>query len=301
MSRVSPDLQRIRLRNQRLAGPRFRTPAEVVGWFGAVQAQEYAAARWAVALRTRSATEIDVERAFDAGEILRTHVLRPTWHFVLPEDLRWMQALTAPRVRQAMAFHDRYYGVRTANGALAKALANRRYLTRSELEAVLRASGQKLAGILIRAEIDAVICSGPRRGKQFTYAPVDERCPPASPLSRDEALGRLAITYFRGHGPALPQDFAWWSGLTVADARRAIEIAGLEPRDRYYSGSWSAAAGTSAVLLPNFDECFVGYRVRERRELSAALIVDGFPGEPRTAAQRRAVAEAKARYAAYKK
>ena len=282
MSRVSPNFMLVRLRNQRLAGAKAASAAEVVGWFGAVQAQDYGGAKWALALRTKNARESDVETAFASGAIIRTHVLRPTWHFVLPADLRWMLALTAPRVRQAMAFHDSYYGIddRTvsrAQAALAKALAGSRHRTRSELAEIVGATGQKLAGILIRAELDALVCSGPRRGKQFTYALVSDRCPPAPRLDRDEALGRLAERYFRSHGPALAQDFAWWSGLTVADARHAIGVAGLESRGGYWSGSWSAAAsrGPIAHLLPSFDEFLVAYRVRETRELSQRVLLNG--------------------------
>ena len=308
---MSPDFLRVRLRNQRLAGRRFRTAAEVVGWFGAVQAQDYAGARWALALRTKAARESDVESALASGAIVRTHLLRPTWHFVLPGDLRWMLALTAPRVRQAMAFHDRYYGIddRTAAraiDAIANALAGGRHRTRAELAAVAGATGQKLAGILIRAEIEAVVCSGPRRGKQFTYALVDERCPPARPLGRDHALGRLAETYFRSHGPALVHDFAWWSGLTVADAGRAIGIAGLKSRDGYWSKSWSAPKPTVPIahILPNFDEFLVAYRVREEASLSGCALLDGrIVKSPArlTAAERRAVSEAKARHSAYQR
>ncbi|MFN2546390.1 MAG: winged helix DNA-binding domain-containing protein [Myxococcales bacterium] len=307
---MSPDLLRVRLRNQRLVGPRCRTPAEVVGWFGAVQAQDYAAAKWALALRTRRATERDVEAAFDRRDIIRTHVLRPTWHFVLPEDLRWMLALTAPRVKQAMAFHGRWLGIddkaiSRAKARLENALAGGRQLTRAELARLLHATGPKLAHLVMFAELDAVVCSGPRRGKQFTYALVDERCPPATPLDGDEALGRLAERYFRSHGPALPRDFAWWSGLTAAGARRAIDIAGLTARDGRWSKSWTPSrAGPVAHFLPNFDEFLVAYKVRERRELSSALIVDGRLVESvrgLTAPERRAVAEAHARYSAYRK
>ena len=275
------DLLRVRLRNQLLASRSAATPAEVLGWFGAVQAQDYAGAKWALALRTKDAAEGDVEEAFNRGDIVRTHVLRPTWHFVLPEDLRWMLALTAPRVKQAMAYYEHRLGIdaktiRRTNDAIARALAKNRLLTRAELSPILRATGVKLAHILMHAELDAIVCSGPRRGKQFTYALVDDRCPKARrPLPRDEALGRLAQKYFRSHGPALPHDFAWWSGLTVSDARRAIEVAGLSSRNGYWSKSWIGARAATVNLLPAFDEFIVAYSVRETRELSECVLVDG--------------------------
>src|SRR6185503_1009023 len=101
------DIARQRLYNERLLGPRFAKPEEVVGWFGAVQAQDYSGAKWAVGQRIERCSDAVVEAAFQSGRILRTHVLRPTWHFVLPADMRWMLELTAPRVRALMAHYDR--------------------------------------------------------------------------------------------------------------------------------------------------------------------------------------------------
>jgi hypothetical protein len=275
------DVARERLRNQRLVGPPFATPEAVVGWLGAVQAQDYAGAKWAVAQRTRACTDADLEAACDAGRILRTHVLRPTWHLVLPADIRWMLALSAPRIRAAMAFYDRRLGLTDAvcarsAAALTKALRGGNHLTRTELARVLAgagipAAGQRLGHLMARAEIDAVICSGARRGKQATYALLDERAPAAAPRPRprDDALAELARRYFASHGPATPQDFAWWSGLTVADARRAIELGGTRLRvvtvggTRYWLGPAKAARsadGRTAVhLLPNYDELIVAY------------------------------------------
>ena len=272
------DVARERLRSQHLVGPPFATPEAVVGWLGAVQAQDYGGAKWAVAQRAKACSDADVEQACRDGRILRTHVLRPTWHFVLPADIRWMLALSAPRIRAAMAFYDRRLGLTDAvcarsAAALAKALQGGNHLTRGELARVLAAAGipaagQRLGHLMARAEIDAVICSGARRGKQATYALLDERAPAAKPRRRDDALAELARRYFASHGPALPQDFAWWSGLTVADARRAIELARPRLREvsvagkRYWSGTAKRAASTGRPvvhLLPNFDELVVAY------------------------------------------
>src|SRR5262245_302167 len=216
---VPLDIARTRLRNQRLIGKPFATPEEVVGWLGAVQAQDYAGAKWAVAQRTAGCSDADVEQACRDGRILRTHVLRPTWHLVLPEDIRWMLALSAPRIRAAMAFYDRRLGLTDAvcarsAAALAAALRGGNHLTRGELARVLAAAGipaagQRLGHLMVRAEIDGVICSGATRGKQSTYALLDERAPAAKPRGRDDALAELAGRYFASHGPALPQDFAW--------------------------------------------------------------------------------------------
>jgi hypothetical protein len=292
------DIARQRLAGQHLLAPTLTDPAEVVRRLGAVQAQDYGGAKWGLGLRTKGATEASIERAFAEGAILRTHVLRPTWHFVTPADIRWMLALTGPRVKAAMASYDRKLELddalfRRSNAALVQALRNGSHLTRAEIAQVLRRAGidvtgsQRLAHILLRSELDGIICSGPRRGKQFTYALLDERAPSAPARSRDEALLDLTTRYFATRGPATLNDFAWWSGLSVADARRGTEVAGaaLERKvidDRTY---WSHPAlraprkgSAKAFLLPNYDELFIGLRDRSafgQRLKSAKLITGG--------------------------
>jgi hypothetical protein len=282
-TKVRIDLARERLRNQRLIGAPFPTAAAVVGWLGAVQAQDYAGAKWALGQRVKGGRDTDVEGLCQDGRILRTHVLRPTWHFVLPDDIRWMLALTGPRVRAVMAYYDRrlalddgVYG--RSQAVLARALAGGHARTRQELAGALaaagiQASGQRLGLIMMRAEVDAVITSGPRRGKQFTYALLDERAPAGRKLGRDEALAELAGRYFASHGPALPQDFAWWSGLTVGDARRGIASASPRLASATLDGKtyWFAPGaarrpprgGPVVHLLPNYDELVVAYSDHE--------------------------------------
>jgi DNA glycosylase AlkZ-like len=293
------DVAQARLRNERLVGTVFAKPADVVRWLGAVQSQDYAGAKWAVGLRTKDCVDEDVERAFHDGSILRTHVLRPTWHFVVPEDIRWMLTLTAPRVRASMAYYVRKLGLTDrlfgrSNTLIAKALAGGTHLTRQELAGVLgragiETAGERLAFFTGRAELDAVICSGPRRGKQFTYALLAERAPAAKVLARDEALAELAVRYFTSHGPALPQDFAWWSGLTLTEARRSIELASrrLAPLAvdgrTYWHGSGGFPFGKPpgkpernvVHLLPNYDEYLIAYRDR-----SAATDRTTLPSSP---------------------
>jgi hypothetical protein len=205
--------------------------------------------------------------------------MRPTWHFVLPHDIRWLLELTAPRVNAASAYYYRRLELddavfRRSNRALASALEGGNQLTRTELARVLEragipASGTRLAYLMMRAELDAVVCSGTRRGKQFTYALLDERAPAGPGLERDEALAELARRYFTSHGPALLQDFVWWSGLTAAEARAGIENAAahlvgevVEGRT-YWSGRSGARAGERSPivhLLPNYDEYLVAYK-----------------------------------------
>ncbi len=273
------DIARRRLHNQRLVGAKLDTPEAIVAWLGAVQSQDYAGAAWGLGQRTTGADAGTVDRAFDAGAILRTHVMRPTWHFVTPADLRWLLALTAPRVHAANASSYRKLELDAAvftrsHALLAAALQGGRHLTRKELAVVLEnggipASGQRLAYLMMRAELDALICSGARRGKQFTYALLDERVPPAPPLDRDEALAELTRRYFMSHGPATPHDFAWWSGLTLSDARAGLELVKPHLVQETVDGKvyWlTAPVGPPEVaepvvhLLPNYDEHVVAYK-----------------------------------------
>lgn len=269
-----------RLKGTLLIGGRHTTGAGVVRALGAVQAQDYPGAKWALAQRTRSATDASLQREIDGGRILRTHVLRPTWHFVAPEDIRWMLALTGPRVTRAMSYYDRQLqidakAVARSHATIGKVLAGGKALTRQELRVEIEkqvgpTSGSRLARLMMRAECDALICSGPMRGKQFTYALLDERVPSMPALDADDALRTLTVRYFSTRGPATAHDFAWWSGLTIADVKRGIASTGkaleaMEMDGRTYwmaAGSRDVTLPASAHLIPNYDEFFIGYRNR---------------------------------------
>ena len=304
------DITRLRLVNQHLVRERLEKPRDVVARLGAVQAQDYAGAKWGVAQRTRGAVDATVEQALIDGSIVRTHVLRPTWHFVTPADIRWMLALTAPRVHAAIGFQTRWLGqdkatIRRSGRALTRALQGGKALTRAELSQVLAHAGlavageQRLGNFLMHAELEGIVCSGARRDKQFTYALLDERVPVTAPLERDEALFRLTNVYFATRGPATPTDFAWWSGLTVADARKGVDLAAsnlehviVDGRTYWFAPSAPAAKSASPIvhLLPNFDEYSVAYRdrsalaqrlkkfgvdVRNDKSLANIVVVDG--------------------------
>lgn len=276
------DIARERLHNQCISHTPLTKPGEVVEWLVAVQAQDYAGAKWALGLRMQGATDADIDAAFLDGSILRTHLMRPTWHFVSPRDIRWMLALTAPRVHLANAFYYRKLGLDSAifkhsNTVLVKALQNGNQHTRDELSAVLQDAGidttdcLRLAYLMMNAELEGFICSGVRRGKKFTYALLDERAPHARFLDREEALAELARRYFASRGPATLQDFAKWSGLTVADAGHALEVVGAELHherigDQVYWFSTSAASTKGvlpvAYLLSIYDEYISGYKDR---------------------------------------
>jgi hypothetical protein len=274
------DITHLRLFNQHISQPRFTEPEKIVAWLGAVQSQDFSGAKWSLGLRLQGAREADVERDFGAGTILRTHLLRPTWHFVARDDIRWLLALTAPRVNQANAYMYRKLGLassifRRSNDAIAKALAGGRQLTREELRVVVGQASVVVDGdfrmgyLMMRAEVDGIVCSGARRGKQFTYALLDERVAPSRSLARDEALGELARRYFWSRGPATVFDLAKWSGLTLEDARRGLNAVQQELQHEVVDGQshWFSADAHaaspdahSAYLLSIYDEYVSGYK-----------------------------------------
>lgn len=277
------DLLAQRLRHQKLIESTLTRPADVVAWLGAVQAQDFPAAKWALSMRVRGGLQdLDVEQAFNDGAILRTHVLRPTWHFVAPADIRWMLKLSGPRVHAISAYYYRQAGLDAkvfdrSCAMLQRALVGGRFLTRTELAMRLKrakvpADGLKLASIMMHAELEGIICSGPRSGKQFTYALLEERVPPQGQAwSRDRALTELVTRYFHSHGPATLRDFVWWSGLTVKDARAGIAGAGSALAESRIDGRvhWGAAdtvdsaiKGPCVFLLPNYDEYLIAYKDR---------------------------------------
>ena len=270
-----------RLHNQKLLQTAFTKPSQVVAWLGAVQAQDYSGAKWAVAQRTKGLTDAEMDEAFADGTILRTHLMRPTWHFVTPADIRWMLMLTAPRVHAVSTFMYRQLELNKAvitksYKVLEQTLRGNNQLTRAELGAAFEksgifAAGQRLGYFMMSAELDGVICSGARKSRQFTYALLEERAPQVKVLTRDEALAKLVKRYFASRGPATLHDFIIWSGLTMADAKHGIEMVKTEfmheviDGKTYWFSEYKAPAKAKhpiAYLLPNYDEYFIGFKDR---------------------------------------
>ena len=276
------DIPRYRLHTQFLSQTELTEPSQVVKRLGAVQSQDYGGAKWALGLRLSETTDIAMDQAFNEGKILRTHILRPTWHFVAPEDIRWMLALSAPRVHAVNVFMYRQQeldgaAIHKSYAVLEKALQGNKQLTRQELGSALEkggipaARGVRLGYFLMSAELDGLICSGARRGKQFTYALLEERAPTVKAWTRAEALAELTRRYFATRGPATLHDFTWWSGLTMADAKEGIESVRsafvneeIDGKSYWFDRSLSPAKAISpmAHLLPNYDEYFIGLKDR---------------------------------------
>jgi hypothetical protein len=305
---LTGELLQRRLANQRLVRSPFRQAGEVVAWLGAVQSQDYPAAKWGVSLRANGLAEAAIDRAFDEGEILRTHILRPTWHFVHRDDLGWMIALSGPRVDATNGHYYRKMELdatlfRRSRAALERALDGGRALTRPELAAALdrariSTSGIRLAYLVMQAELNGVICSGPRRGKQFTYSLLAERASPGRNLSRDEALAELTRRYFTSHGPATIHDFVWWSGLTMKDAKAGLAMnastlvqESVEGLACWHDGRRLARGAPPPFvrLLANYDEYFIAFKdrawfrgprprptsARDRSIFAHQLVIDG--------------------------
>lgn len=275
------DIRELRLLNQHLASPNFTQPADIVYYMGAIQAQDYAAAKWAIAQRLKSTTDKTVEDAFNDGAIIRTHVMRPTWHFVHPNDVRWMIQLTAPRVMTIAGTHHRQHKLdhlifSKSEKAILQAMEGGKQLTRDEIAEALQQAGvstteQRFIHIMMQMELIGLVCSGGRQGKQFTYTLLDERVPATKPFDRQEAIIALADRYFTSHGPATLQDYVWWSGLTITDAKMGLEAvrhkldsAELNGNIYWFAGPKNLSKSKSPVvfLLPNYDEYIVSYKDR---------------------------------------
>ena len=282
MALMTPmEVARHRLHNQRIAGTTFAKPSDVVRWLGAVQAQNYLGSLWAIGLRMQNASEQTIEQAIADRTIIRTWPMRGTLHFVAAADVRWMLQLLTPRVLANNRWRLKQLDLNDAVLARSKklfvsALSSGKQLSRDRMYKVLEAAGISTAsgrGLHILAQLaqEGIICFGRRQGKQQTFALLDEWAPAAKPKSRDEALAELARRYFTSHGPAMFEDFVWWSGLTTADARAGCEMAkhhlGQELiRGRTYwvpsSMPTPRDSRTTGYLLPPYDEYTVAYKDR---------------------------------------
>lgn len=276
-------IKHIRVASQQLEHPQFETPKELISWMGAIQAQEYEMAKWAIGVRLRSSTLEKVNESLRKGEILRTHVMRPTWHFVAAEDIRWMLMLSSERIKAAvMSYAKGHFGQIEQSlftrclDRIGKILEGHKSLTKQEITVELEKSGilptTNHANLFLTwGELEGIVCNGIDKGRKTTYALLDERVPPARELCREEALARLASRYFQSHSPAQLQDFVWWSGLTATECKLAINLIQEElmaetsgSRKYFIHQSWKGKHKSEPILrfLPSFDEYLISYKNR---------------------------------------
>jgi hypothetical protein len=271
-----------RLFNQHVQGTELNSVKELVYWMGAIQAQDYTMSKFAIGARLKKTTQQIIENAINKAEIIRTHVLRPTWHFVAAEDIRWMLELTAKNLNRSLSSNNKKLELdektfQKCNTIIEKLLRDGKHLTRKEIMAALEKKGIKTndlrAGhIMFRAETDLVVCNGIKRDKQFTYALFDERVPSTKKKTKEEALAELALRYFKSHGPATLQDFTWWSGLSLTDAKSGMEsiqsmLTSVPHKENvFWFDEKTAPTKTkrnNLILLPAFDEFLISYKSRE--------------------------------------
>lgn len=276
------DIAKIRLQTQQLSPTSQNNIAELVGFMGAMQAQDYAMSKWAIGTRLPHTTDAEVEQALSNGEILRTHILRPTWHLVSAKDMYWMLELSAPQVKKILNSSDKKLGLDEkvylkATRILEQRLRDHQHLTREALikafeEAKINTDDNRPAHLLMRAEFDGLICSGKVIAKKQTYALLEERVKkPKTSIPREEALAKLAARYFTSHGPATLHDFVWWSGLSLTDARKGLEqvkamfsSAPLGSETYWFSSDYQTTASKNNPLhlLPAYDEYIISYKNR---------------------------------------
>lgn len=287
-----------RLANQQIARQRSADINALSVYLGAVQAQDASMAKWAFGSRIASLLEGDFDNAFNAGRLIRTHVMRPTWHIVPADDLGWMLDISAPSLKNLLKTRHAELGltpalIDTCFGLFEKALSGASHLTKEELTSELAkhkvvVDNQQMYHLTFLAEIEKLVCSGVLKQKKHSYALYGERISDKGKLPRAEAIYRLARTYFSSRGPASLKDFCWWSGLGQREAALAQELVGQgfgsfsrEGLTYIYpeTGFEGAGQSDSVLLLPAFDEFIICYANRSavitQKEMARVISSNG--------------------------
>ena len=278
---MNTTIKNTRLTSHKLSNQIFDTPKELVSWMGAMQAQDFNMAKWAIAIRLKACTEQEVEDAFNRGDFLRTHIMRPTWHFVSSEDIKWLLKLTGERIKSAWKYAKdlkiEEQELTKCYRLLEKTLRDNNHQTKEEITKLfelegLEATSRHIYHFMMRAEAEGIICSGALKGSKQTYALLEERTPQGKNISKDEALAKLAQRYLMSHSPATLQDFIWWSGLTIKDCKHAFALIENEliknrfdSTELYIHETYKEPASLENDifhLLPAYDEYIIGYKNR---------------------------------------
>jgi len=275
------EISNLRLISQKIATPEFKTATEVVSRMGAIQAQDFLMSKWAIGVRLSDPAVDIVESSINKGEIVRIHVLRPTWHLISSADIHWMMMLSTQKIKSS--FKARYKELDLTESVISKTqaiivrkLSNGFNLTREELadeftKSKIRTDANRLSHILFCAELDGLVCSGPIKKNKITYALLHEWVPKKTDLTRDEALAELAKRYFLSRFPATLEDFTWWSNLSATDSRRALDFVKsgfysetIGAQKYWFPGSINGeiSINESVYLLPAYDEFLISYRDR---------------------------------------
>ena len=271
----------LRSLNQQLTNSKFKSAKEIAGWMGALQAQDYSMSKWALGIRLQNSTEAAINMEINAGNLIRTHLLRPTWHFVSSDDIYWILELTAPRIKASLKYRDKQLGLTNnvyhkCNNILEKSLRDYNHKTREELitelkESKINVEDNRASHIFLRAELDGIICSGKQKQGKSTYAILEEWVPEHKKTLREEALKELALRYFTSHGPASVNDFTWWSGLSASDAKLALDFNKgyltfevIQNQTYWLANTYLEPKpdDNEIYLLPAFDEFLISYRDR---------------------------------------
>ncbi len=274
-------MKTIRTYSQQLADPSFENPKDIVSWMGAVQAQDYTMSKWALGIRMSSPSVSKVNKALENGEILRTHILRPTWHYVAAEDIGWMIDLCRKRLKATCLSWSKGFGIdepmlRKGYDVILKMLEGNNHLSKQEIYSQFTCPGVPvneyyLSSLLTMTEIEGMVCSGIEKNKKHTYALLDERVPVKRTISKEEALALLARKYFISHSPASLKDFTWWSGLSVTEAKQAIasiegelDVMDMDNEKIYIHTSWQGEYAINDMMhfLPPYDEYLISYKDR---------------------------------------
>jgi hypothetical protein len=275
------DISYHRLQNQQLIGSEFKTGQDIVGRMGAMQAQDFEMAKWAIGIRLPGSTQQTIESAINKGEIIRTHLMRPTWHLVSSDDIYWMLELTAPQIKASMKFRDKQLELtesvyKKSRSILERSLQGNNHLSREELiseykKANIAVDMNRASHLLMRAELDGIVCSGRLKNGKPTFALLEEWVKKTKVVKREDALTLLANKYFTSHGPATIHDFKWWSGLTVSESKQALEmikpklVSETSGKQVYWFNSKESVLkfhDQTVQLLPAYDEFIISYKDR---------------------------------------
>jgi hypothetical protein len=275
------EISNIRIKSQGIGSSEPGSAIDILSRMGAIQAQDFSMAKWALGVRMALSTIAEIEASFNRGDIIRTHLMRPTWHLVSASDVHWLLELTAPRIKSSLRSRERELELsdslfRRSNRIIEKLISGGLFFTREDFtrelkKAKINTGDNRLSHLLLRAELEGILCSGPIKDKKLTYASLNSRVAHRKRLTREEAMAELASRYFQSRYPATLHDFTWWSGLSMKDAKTGMESArdsfiteNIGSKEYMFPDSFQTidSVNNTVHLLPAYDEFLISYRDR---------------------------------------